>query len=169
MPARSLRKQTRIPPPRSSSSTTTTTTTTTRPFYGRSLSSSAINIRSPTRSLLDEDINNNNINNINNKLPVIYDQHDDSEDFPSPRANNKTMGGSSTSSTCSTTTRPMSSPCSVLVCVNGLPTMSPRSARWCPSSSSSSRPASRTTLLVRHDSDSALTCPQRPGSLDLHS
>ena len=37
-------------------------------------------------------------------------------------------------------------------CINRLPTMSPRSARWCPS---------RKLTLVRHDSESDLTCPKR--------
>ena len=87
MQSRCLRKRTR---PSSSTS----------PCYGRSVLSSAINVRS--QSLVDDSINKTK----KHELP----------------------------------------------CINRLPTISPRSDRWCPS---------RAPTLVRHDSESDLTCPKK--------
>jgi hypothetical protein len=109
MPARSLRKRIR-PSTRPSSPAAT-------PCYGRSVSSTAINIRSHSKSL--DGVINKTLQTP--KVPVSYE---DSSDIivpsPSPSPTNK-MG-----------VRQMSASCSEL-CVNHLPTMSPGSARWRPS------------------------------------
>jgi hypothetical protein len=134
MPARSLRKRTRP---------------FTRPSYGRSVSSSAINMRSQT---LLYDSNKKHTNKL--LRPAICEDigmSPSSSDAPT----NKKRGGM-------WQPRRQISPCSGVLCVNeDLPTMSHRSARWCPSS-----PTKRTPL-VRNRSDSALTCPKRPEFLDL--
>jgi hypothetical protein len=127
MPARSLRKRTR-PSTRTSSAT---------PCYGRSVSSSAINIRSHSKSI--DGINKTQSPTI---LPVI---HEDSSDIVVPSLS----PSPSPSPTSKMGVRQMS-PCSVL-CVNRLPTMSPASARWCPSKD-----------IV---ADSGLTCPKRRESI----
>lgn len=111
----------------------------TRPSYDRSAASSSSEMHVRSQNLNDTNKTQTN------KLPVIYN---DSDITPSsPPTNNKMMG------MCH---RTQTSPCSVL-CVNeDPPTVMPhRSARWFPSK----------PMLVRNGSDSALTCPKRPGSL----
>jgi hypothetical protein len=144
MPVHSLRERTRLSTNRPSTSSTT------RPSHGRSASSSATNIRSQS---LDE-INLTQTT----KLPIIDDDSKIIVLSPSPSSPTKNkMGG---------IWQPgQKSPCSVL-CVNGLPTMSPRSIRWCPSRPTLDLHESDFALTCQ--SDSALTCPKRrPGSLDL--
>jgi hypothetical protein len=132
MPARSLRERT------SPSSTTRRPSSRTSPCYGRSASISAINIRSQGL----DDINKTQTPNL---VPVIYDDSEIIVKSPSPNE----MG-----------VRQMS-PSSVLQLpyINHLssprsPPRSARSTRW--------RPSRRPTLLVRHDSEPALTSPRRP-------
>jgi hypothetical protein len=136
MPVRSLRERTRPTTKRPSNSSTT------RPSHDRSVASSAIDIISQSLDVINE-------TQETTKLSVIYDDSEIIVLSPSP----------------SSPTKNKISPCSVL-CANGMPAMSPRSVRWCPSRPTLDLQESDSALTC--PSDYALTCPKRlPGSVDL--
>ena len=94
-------------------------------------------------------------------LPVIYDDAEIIVLSTSPcssRTKNKTGG----------TWQPRQKSPSSVLCVNDdLHTMSPRSSRWCCSSIPKEVVPGPLPDGVLHGGDSALTCPKRPGFLDL--